>query len=105
MNLRISILPKTSLGRWSVGLAIAFILFWVLAGVLSGLAGVVLLGPGFNRVLAVILTIVFVGMSGAALVTGLISMIKNRERSVLVFVSMVIGFWGVLGWGVGAWLI
>ena len=103
--MEVSILPKTSLGRWSVGLAIAFILFFVLAGVLSGLAGFELLGPGFNPVLGVILTIVLVGMSGAALVTGLISMIKNRERSVLVFVGMVIGLWGVLAWGVGAWLI
>jgi len=103
--MRISILPKSSLGRWSVGLAIAFMLSWVLAGVLSDLAGVALLGSGFNPVLAVILTIVFVGMSGAAFTTGLISMIKNRERSVLVFVGMVIGFWGVLGFGIGAWLI
>jgi len=103
--MRISILPKSTLGRWSVCLAIAFVLFFVLAGVLSDLAGIALLGPGFNPVLAVILTIVFVGISGAAFVTGLISVIKNRERSVLVFVSMVVSLWlGLLG-AVGAWLI
>ena len=104
--MRISILPKSSLGRWSVGLTIAFILSFVLAQVLSGLAGVELLGPGFNPVLAVILNIVFIGMSGAAFVTGLISMIKERERSVLVFVGMLISLWtGLLGCGVGQFLI
>jgi hypothetical protein len=102
----ISVLPKTSLGIWSVGLAIAFILSFVLAQVLSGLAGVELLGSGFDPVLAVILNIVFIGTSGAAFVTGLISMIKKRERSVLVFMGMVISLWaGLLGCGVGQFLI
>jgi hypothetical protein len=102
----ISVLPKTSLGRWSAGLAAAFILFFVLAQVLSGLAGFELLGPGFNPVLAVILNIVFIGTSGAAFVTGLISMIKKRERAVLVFVGMVITFWvGLLGFVVGQFFI
>jgi hypothetical protein len=72
----ISVLPKTSLGRWSVGLAIAFILFFVLAEVLTGFE---VLGPGFNLVLALALTIVLAGISGVASATGLISMIKNRE--------------------------
>ena len=102
----ISVLPKTFLGRWSVGLTIVFISSFVLAQVLSGLAGVELLGPGFNPVLAVVLNIVFIGTSGAAFITGLISMIKKRERSVLVFVDIVITLWvGLLGCGVGQFLI
>jgi len=94
-NVRISILPKTPLGRWSVGLTIAFILFLVLAEVLTGFE---LPSPESNPVLAVILTIVVAGISGAAFVTGLISMIKNRERSVLVFVGIAIALWlGLIG--------
>ena len=90
-EMHISVLPKTSLGRWSVGLAIAFILFLVL--LFEVLTGFNPFAPGFNPVLAVVLKIVLVGISGAAFVTGLISMIKKRERSVLVFVGMAIALW------------
>jgi len=83
--MRISILPKSSLGRWSVGLAAAFILLFVLSLVLTGLGGV---GPG---PVGPIIGIAF-GISGiAALVTGLISMIKSQERSILVFLAVVVG--------------
>jgi len=85
----ISVLPKTSLGRWSVGLAIAFILFFFLMVVLTGWT----FGPGFNPVLAVVLKIILAGMPGAVFVTGLISMIKRKERSVFVLVSMAVGLW------------
>ena len=101
-EMHISVLPKTSLGRWSVGLAIAFILFFILP---VGLTGFELPDPGSNPVLAVILTLVIAGISGAAFVTGLISMIKKRERSVLVFVGMVITLWfGLIG-AVGQFII
>ena len=93
----ISVLPKTFLGRWSVGLAIAFILFFVLAQVLSGLAGFELLGPGFNPVLAIVLKIIYAGMPAAVVVTGLFSMIKRKERSVFVLVSMALGLWFLIG--------
>jgi sensor histidine kinase YesM len=82
----ISVLPKTALGRWSVGLAIAFILFFFLMGVLTGS------NPfGFNPILTVVLKIIFAGMPVAVFVTGLTSMIKRKERSVFVLVSMAVG--------------
>lgn len=85
MNVRISILPKSLLGRWSVGMAAAFILLLVLSGVLTGLGGV---EPG---PVGAIVGIAF-GISGiAALVTGLISTIKSKERSILVFLAMLTG--------------
>jgi hypothetical protein len=85
---RISILPKSSLGRWSVGLAAAFILLSILFAVLTGLGGV---GPG-QVALIVIATVAF-GISGiAAFITGLISMIKSKERSILVFLAVLVGF-------------
>ncbi|MFC2041098.1 hypothetical protein ACFLTY_02105 [Chloroflexota bacterium] len=48
-------------------------------------------------VLAVILTIISAGISGVAFVTGLISMIEPKERSVLVFVGMAIGLYCLIG--------
>ncbi len=86
MNIRISILPKSSLGRWSVGMAAVFILLFMLSSVLTGLGGV---GPG---PLGPIIGVAF-GISGiATLVTGLISTIKSKERSILVFLAMLVGF-------------
>jgi undecaprenyl pyrophosphate phosphatase UppP len=86
----ISILPKTPLGKWSAGLAIVAILFLALGGFLFSF------DPSdtrFNPVLALAVIIVVAGISGATLVTGLISMIKSKERSVFVFLSTVIGLW------------
>lgn len=85
--MRISILPKTSLGRWSVGLAAAFILLSILFAVLTGLGGV---GPG--PVAPIVIATVIFGISGiAAFVTGLISIVKSKERSILVFLAAVVG--------------
>jgi divalent metal cation (Fe/Co/Zn/Cd) transporter len=58
-----------------------------------------------NPVLTVVLTIIIVGISGADLVTGLISVIKRKERSVLVFLGMLITFWWGLVGAVGEFLI
>ena len=84
--MRTSIWPKSILGKWSAGLAVAFILLLALSGVLTGLGGV---GPG---PVGPIIGVAF-GISGiAALVTGLISMIRNRERSILVILAVAVGF-------------
>ena len=94
--MRLSILPKTSLGRWSVGLTVAFILFWLLIEAPSD----------FNKPFTVGDTIGYVGISGAAFVTGLISMIKKGERSALVLLGMVISGWmGLIGGIIGQFLI
>jgi uncharacterized membrane protein YcaP (DUF421 family) len=75
MNVRIGVLPKSSLGRWSVGLAAAIILLFVLLLVLTLLGG---LEIGRVPLVALILAVAF-GTSGiGALVTGLISMIKSK---------------------------
>ena len=86
-EMTISVLPKTSLGIWSVGLTISFILLLFLIGVLSG-------SDTF------VFKIIWAGVPAAVLVTGLTSMIKKSERSVVVFVSMVVGLWFLIG---GVW--
>ena len=89
--MRIIILPKTSLGWWSVGLCVASILLFALFVVILGL------GPDYNMPLAYTLTIIVVGMAVVAFVTGLISIIKSKERAVLVFAAMAIGLYGLIG--------
>ena len=89
--MRISILPKSILGWWSVGLVVASIPFFALSEVIVGP------GPSYNMALAYTLTTVLAGIAGAAFVTGLISVIKSKERSVFVFLTTAIGLWGLIG--------
>ncbi len=87
--MQIRVLPKTLLGRWSVGLGVAFILLQLLSGILTGLGGV---GPG---PIGPMIGVAF-GVSGiAALVTGLISVIRSKERSILVVLAMLVGLFCV----------
>ena len=88
--MRISILPRSPLGKWAVGLAAAFILVSVLSGVLTALGGV---GPGpFGPILSVAF-----GVSGlAALITALISVTRSRERSILVFLALFVGLFTLI---------
>ena len=81
-------MPKSALGWWSVGLFVAWILFFVLADAIIGSS------PDYNMTFTYGL-----GMSGigtAAFVTGLISFIKSKERSVFVFLTTLIGLVGLM---------
>jgi hypothetical protein len=94
-GMAISILPGSSLGRWSVGLAIAFFLALV---AVTFLPGDDLLDADSNLALATIIKIIFIALSGASFVAGLISLIRRRESSVLVVVGMLITLWlGLIG--------
>jgi hypothetical protein len=92
---RLSILPTSNAGKWSLWLAVCFMLIMVLSQIPTGFNGFY---PGLNPVLLVILCIVLIGTSGAAFIIGLFSLIKKEERSVLVFIGMVIALWvGLIG--------
>jgi len=89
--MRISIRPKSLLGKWSVGLAAVFILVFVLSGVLTVVGGV-----WHGLVARSVLATAF-GISGiGTLVTGLISIIKSKERSILVFLTAVVGLFALI---------
>ncbi len=83
--MRISILPKSVLGWWSIGLVVASIVFMEL------FEAILYSGPDYTMALAVTLTFVLAAIGGAASVTGLISIIKRKQGSILVFVSTAIG--------------
>jgi len=83
-------MPKTKLGKWSVGLIIVFFLllgiFFLL--VKSGQRG----GMGFfdNLWLAIPgLGEAFCGIAG--FFTGIVAIVKEKERGLLVFASTAIG--------------
>jgi hypothetical protein len=92
---RITLLPKTSWGWWSFGLVIAIILLFV--GILDqilALFGVVEVPTGST--LERNLSIGFVVVSAASVVAGLIGIVRRRERSILVFLTMAIGLFALI---------
>lgn len=95
--MRISILPKSTLGWWSIGLGLAYILFFVLSEVMLGP------GPDYNMALAIALTILNTCIAAGAFLTGLISIIKSKERAIFVFSTTAIGLYGLIG-GIGSLL-
>jgi hypothetical protein len=94
----ISILPKSSPGRWSAFLTIALVLFYVLAEVLYGFE---IFGAGSQKTFANALGIIGICISGAALAGGLTALIRNRERAVLVYVATIIGAYSLFGFVTG----
>jgi hypothetical protein len=86
-----TILPKTKLGKWSFGLAIAFVVLmtapWFLSRIISETIGIPF---GFSFGTLSILSGI------AALVTGLISTLQYKERSLLVFLSILIGLFALV---------
>jgi hypothetical protein len=97
--MRVSILPKTTLGKWSAGLLAALIIFFGAFQLLvvSGQRG----GETFFSNLMLTIPMLLAGTSGVlAFVIGLIGTIRSGERSILVFLAMLIGFF-VLLFGLG----
>ena len=91
--MRISIMPKTSLGWWSVSLVIAIIVLFVVIDIVivpevPSSGGISALDRG--------LAAGFAGISAAAVVTGLIGVFTRRERSILVFLAMAIGLFAFI---------
>ncbi len=86
-----TILPKTVLGKWSFYLAIAFVVLmiapWFLSRIISEAIGIPF---GFSFGMLSILSGI------AALVTGIISTLKQKERSILVFLAIIIGFFALV---------
>jgi len=89
--MKIHFMPKTRLGKWSIWLIIAFILLFTTFQLLvaSGQRG----GATFFSNLVLSVPMLIAGISGiSAFFTGIIGIIKSKERSVLTFVATIIGF-------------
>jgi len=83
---KVYFLPKTALGKWSIGLIVGTIVFVLLAvltdKVFSNLAKAI---PSNLMLLAVISGV-------SAFFTGIIGIIKSKDRSVIVVIATIIGF-------------
>lgn len=83
-------MPKIHLGKWSVGLIVVFFLFFAIFNLLvaSGQRG----GATFFSNPLLSIPISLAGISGvSSFLTGIISIVKSKERPVFVFASTAIG--------------
>jgi hypothetical protein len=81
----VSFLPKTVLGKWSVGL---IVVFFLLAAVLK----IFISGQRASDTAKFIALGIEAAAAGGAFVTGIVSVIKSKEGTFLVLLSIVIGF-------------
>ena len=89
--MKIHFIPKTRLGKWSIWLIIAFIVLFISFQLLlaSGQRG----GTTFFSNLALSIPVLMAGICGvSAFFTGIIGIVKSKERSALVFLATIIGF-------------
>lgn len=90
-------MPKTNLGKWSIGLIlIMFVLFFIGTSLTDTLyesvpAGGTILADISSRPALALSMLLGMAAGFSALVTGLISILKQKERSLLVFASTLIG--------------
>jgi len=90
-------MPKTNLGRWSVGLILGFfVLIFVGSSLTNSLyesvpAGDTVFADIISRPALALSMLAGFGAGISAFVTGLFSIIKQKERALLVFVSTLIG--------------
>jgi hypothetical protein len=91
--LGIIILPATTLGKWSIGSSIGVFIFLFLNPLIISLSNLIV-GKDLsgNQYLLSMIGALLVGFSTAAFVTGVISMIKFKERSILVILATLFNF-------------
>ena len=95
--MRLSFIPKTTLGKWSLGLAAAMpVLFFIGMSFTTLLYKSVPAGDTILKDIAVrpglALTMLAGMVSGiSAFVSGLIAIIRQKERALLVYVATLIG--------------
>ena len=90
-------MPKSTSGRWSVGLIVAMVVLLVVGMSLPNTlyksvpaGGTILKDIGARPGLALSMLAGF-GAGIAAFITGLISIIRRKERSLLVYLSTLVG--------------
>ena len=82
---KINFLPQSKLGKFAFGLGILVLLLMLLAFINTGLAK-----PMPENLLGFVVFLT-IGAAIAALIIGLIAIIKQKERAIVVFIMTAIG--------------
>lgn len=90
-------MPKTKLGKSSLGLIIAMPLFFIIGSIFVNTlyeavpASDTLLGDLINRPSLSIPMLLGFASGISAFITGLIAVVRHKERAILVFASTLVG--------------
>lgn len=90
-------MPKTTLGKWSVGLILAMFILFVIGSSLPNTlyesvpAGGTILKDIVSRPALALSMLAGFGTGISALVTGLVAIVKRKERKLLVYLSTLVG--------------
>ena len=91
------LVPKTNSGKWSLGLLLAMFVLFLIGTYLPGIlyesvpAGDTVLDDIVNRPALALSMLAAVCAGVSAFVTGLVAIIKRKERAVLIYGSALIG--------------
>ena len=90
-------MPKTKLGKWSISLILAMVVFFVIGLSLPNILYESAPGSNsflddiINRPLLALSMLAGGGAGISALITGLIAVLKRKERAILVYGSTLLG--------------
>lgn len=88
----VRIKPKTKLGKWSVGLNIFFLIIIIVSIILVKVLGILSFDDHWWDVTVPVAFLIEM----IAFFTGIRAIVKNKERSVLVYLSVVVGLLTIL---------
>lgn len=94
--MNVTLLPKTKFGKYSIVLTVIFFALVVSINIIATLQGLPNNSNGtfvesfFDHIFLAIMTIGAFTATIISLIIGIITIIKNRERSVLVFICILI---------------
>lgn len=89
--------PGTTLGRWSVGLIILMPILFVIGSSLSGTlydsvpSGSTILADISSRPFLALSMLIGMAAGVTSFITGLLAIVKDKDRALLVYVSTVLG--------------
>jgi len=84
--------PQTKLGRWSVWLNAFFLIIITISIILVNVLGILSYDDHWWDVTVPILALATI----TAFILGIITIIKNKERSVFVYASVIVGLLAIL---------
>lgn len=84
-----TLLPKTRIGKWSIGLFIISLLLNIVASIVSVIQEPVTF---YNRTVVNMSAITGLVAMVGAFILGIVSITKSKERSLLVYIASILGF-------------
>jgi hypothetical protein len=87
LNVKVKFLPKSTLGKWTTGLTVLGLFLLAFMIVFAEILEIV----NSDKVIT-ISALLAIAMLIAPCVTGTVAVLKNKDKALTVFISVVVGF-------------